>query len=67
MTLQKYIKLIGIKKVCEIYNVSNSTVDQWLKLVSAPRPETALMIIRKTRGRVSWEGIYKPIALKRIR
>ena len=67
MTLQKYINQIGVKKACELFLVARSTVDQWRQLSSVPKPEKSLMIVKKTHGLVTWEGIYKPYALQRIK
>ena len=65
MQLTQYIDSLGVKKISEIYAVSVSTVSQWRNLESAPTPTMAGEIVEKTQGLVTWEGIYKPVALRR--
>ena len=42
------------------------TVYSWYRFQKAPRIESALNIVLRTKGRVDYNGIYGPIAKSRV-
>ena len=66
MLLSDYIEEIGTERACNLFNVAPTTVQQWKNLQSAPKPETAFEIVKKSFGIVTWEDIYCPIAMERL-
>ena len=67
LTLQAYIREHGVHKAAELLGQPVKAVWDWRNLDRCPRPETAFKIVAATKGVVSYEGIYIPFALRKMK
>jgi len=67
LTLQAYIREHGVNKAAKLLGQPVKAVINWRNLDRCPRPETAFKIVAATKGVVSYEGIYMPFALRKIK
>jgi len=61
-TLKDFIENVGRSRLCQILNVTRSTIHKWTTHEQAPRPATAYHLIMFSQGVLSWEAVYKPFA-----
>lgn len=54
MTLEKWIIMMGPKKVAKLLNVEQATVSAWRNYKSCPRPKLMKQIKTLTGGRVTY-------------
>jgi len=62
-----YIREHGVNKAAKLLGQPVKAVINWRNLDRCPRPETAFKIVAATKGVVSYEGIYIPFALRKIK
>lgn len=58
MDLPTFIRDLGVKKAASLFNEKPRTVMAWMYRERYPRPETGQKIVEKTKGRVTFAGIY---------
>ena len=62
MTLKDFLKEVGDTAAAELLDVPQRTVAAWRRGERIPRPCQAERIVRATKGRVDYAGIYAPAA-----
>ena len=60
MTLQSWIKKTGTKEVAKICGVDRNCVWQWAHFVSVPADKKKVLIVRASRGKVTYKEIIEP-------
>lgn len=60
MNLRDFLKEIGDSGAADLLDVPQRTVAAWRRGERIPRPNQAARIVRLTRGRVDYAGIYAP-------
>lgn len=58
MDLPTYIRSIGVDKAAELFEESPRAIKGWLYGERRPRPAKAEKIVQRTKGRVTFKGIY---------
>lgn len=66
MELNAWIDEFGLEEAAELLKEKPRTVKSWYRFEKAPRLESALNIVSRTRGRVDYNGIYGPQARARV-
>lgn len=61
MDLPTYIRSIGVEKAAELFDETPRAVRGWMYGERRPRPAKARKIVERTRGRVSFAGIYRAL------
>jgi len=64
-SFQLWIQETKVKNVAKKLNIKYITVWHWFKRNRSPKPTTALKIVKMSK--LSWEDIYKPYALKKLK
>lgn len=61
MRLTEYIEKVGRAKAAEIFDVTPGAISHWLTGKRSPSKSTASMIVEKTHGLVTFDGIYAEV------
>jgi len=67
LSLPEFINSHGVRQLSRDINIDHVTVHYWKHLKSAPRPETALKLIKFSKGKLNWESVYAPYAKSRTK
>ena len=59
LTLSEYIARVGDETFAVRFGISRWTARDYRLRASRPSTTMAIRIIRATRGRVGWDGIYR--------
>jgi hypothetical protein len=58
MTLKDYIASLGTPEFARRHGISPRTAEAYRQGRRRPRPEAARQIIARSRGRLTWAGVY---------
>lgn len=57
-TLPAFIRDVGVDKAAMLFGEKPRTVESWLYGERMPRKQTAQKIVDRTKGKVTFAGIY---------
>lgn len=60
MDLPSYIQELGVEKASALFDEKPRTVKAWMYRERFPKKKTAAKIVERTKGRVTYAGIYAP-------
>lgn len=63
----RWLERTGMGTIAKRIGVSRQILSQWKQRKSLPRPRYALLLIRMSKGAVTFEDVYKPVALRTLR
>ena len=58
MRLSEYIEKIGRNKAAEVFEVTPGAISHWLTGTRRPSHKAAQLIVERTHGLVTFDGIY---------
>lgn len=58
LNLRSFIRSIGVDEAATLFGEKPRTVMGWMYGERVPRKETAAKIVERTKGKVSYAGIY---------
>ena len=60
MDLSAYIRQLGVEGASALFDEKPRTVRAWLYRERFPNKRAAAKIVERSRGKVPYEGIYRP-------
>jgi hypothetical protein len=60
MDLPTFIKTLGVDNAAALFEEKPRTVMAWMYRERFPRPSTGKKIVERTKGKVTYAGIYTP-------
>jgi hypothetical protein len=65
MLFSEFLLKTGAKKISIETGIPIRTLHSWARLERMPSPYSVWKIIKKSKGKITWEGVYLPFALIR--
>ncbi len=66
MDLKTYLKQVGDSEAARLFGVKPRTILSWRLGERHPRPLHAARIVEITQGKVSYEGIYAALPVRKL-
>lgn len=60
MDLPAFIRSIGVDSAALLFDEEPRTVKAWMYGERTPRPHKAHKIVKRSKGKVPYSGIYRP-------